>query len=110
MGPAFSWLMETLLLVWLAALAAMILYKMLTGEIRLTGLLAADGTPLSAERVQLLIGTLAALGGYALTVLEASRAAPDTLSRLPDVPTSLLVLFGGSNTFYLASKFFRSQR
>lgn len=109
MPATFVNILEFLLLAWLAAVAGLVAYKMLTGGIRLDGLLSADGTtPVSVERVQLLIGTISAAGGYLIVAVKAAReAAPGTLNALPDFPVSLLVLFGGSSSFYLMSKFIR---
>lgn len=101
--------MEMLLLTWLAAIAFLVLYRMLSGGIRLDGLLAsAPNGPVSPERMQLMIASMIAVGGYVLTTFAAMENSTQSLSALPDVPTELIVLFGGSQTFYLMGKFIRA--
>ena len=60
--------MGMLLLSWLAVLASLVFYRLLTGGILLDGLLArTPNGPISPERMQPMIASLIAVGGYALS-------------------------------------------
>ncbi len=87
---------------WLGGLLAIVLFQMLTRRINLRRLLAAKGqdNPISPERVQLLVFTLAGALGYFLQVAKDHTA-------FPDVPPQLLLILGGSNVLYLTSKWYR---
>ena len=102
-------IVATAIVAWLAAAAAIVGFKLLTGGIETHGLLGENGgdgpTP---ERVQMLIASLIGVGGYGLMVLRANAAAAEPLTILPDVPTSLIVVFGGSQAIYLAGKLNRT--
>jgi len=104
-------LYSVLIVAWLAGVAALIGYRLLSGDIRTDGLLGENGgggsTP---ERVQMLIATLIAVGGYAIMVLDARAEATQALTALPEPPTSLIVIFGGSQALYLAGKLSRKAR
>jgi hypothetical protein len=86
----------------LTALAAIVLYKVMTGGIPLDGLLTGDrsnGTQyLSIGRGQLLLFTLLTAARY----LKQVAANPST--SLPDVPPDMLAMLGGSQLIYLAGK------
>ncbi len=91
---------ETLLFV--GGLAAIIAFRLVTGQINLKGLLwgrRSDGSLyLSAERVQALLATLAIAMTYLLT------AAHSVSGKLPELPAEALELLGLSNVIYLGGK------
>lgn len=97
---------SVLIAAWLAGVAALIGYRLLSGDIRTDGLLG-DGDGPTPERVQMLIATLITVGGYLVTVLDARAEAAQALTALPDPPTSLIVIFGGGQALYLAGKLTR---
>src|SRR5205814_10692473 len=88
-SQAFKWFM----LAWLSALAVLIAYRVLTGQIALQGLLTMDGQRFSPERLQLLLLTVGALVIYAEEALANKK--------MPDVPDGLLTLLVGSHVLYL---------
>ena len=102
--------METLVIfaqfeIWffLAILALLIGYQMLTGRINTKGLLHDKKDKktggISPGRVQLLVLTLAGAGYYLLLTIENGHP-----TEFPEVPEELLALVGGSNLVYLGSK------
>lgn len=90
-------------LVFLTALAAAVVIKILTGSISLDGLLTGDrrdGTGyFSVGRTQLLVFTAIAAISYIRRVISAPAGAS-----LPDIPAGTLAMIGGSQLFYLAGK------
>ena len=95
------------LIVWLTAVAAIVFYRMLSGEIHCDGLLRrAPNEPLDPERIVMLIGTVAAAAYYAATALSTMDGV--SVGKLPDVPDLTLELLGGSQLFYLAGKIART--
>jgi hypothetical protein len=84
----------------LILLAAIVAFKMLTGRIHLSGLLARkqDGGQVSPERIQLLLATMAMGAKYLSSVLHASNGA------MPDVSPNWLYVFGGSSGIYASVK------
>ncbi len=76
-------------------------YRILTGQIRTSGLLAAKGREagISPARIQLLVFTLTGAFYYLTGVLDNP-----TSGELPDIPQQLLLALGGSNLFYAGSK------
>lgn len=84
----------------LAAFAAVLVYKFLSGGITMRGLLCektSDGLgPISASRVQLLLVTLA-MAFYILSQVIETRT-------FPDIPTKFLVILGGSHSIFLGAK------
>ena len=87
-----------------AALAGLVFYKMLTGQINTDGLLNTKFGPgkgnISPERVQLLLMTLGAALYYLMQVPEAPKG------QLPDIPNGWPAALGGSNMLYLGGKFY----
>ena len=82
---------------------ALIVWQMLTGKIKLHGLLADKerGLPMSPARVQALMSTV----GVAFYLLLAAQAnARDGKHEMPTVPSEALLLIGGSNMLYLGIK------
>ncbi|HWA91909.1 MAG TPA: hypothetical protein VG889_17855 [Rhizomicrobium sp.] len=108
--PELASLVEKALLYWLVAMAAVVVWRCVSGRINLAGMLThsdADPRP-TPERVQLLVGFLFATVAYAQLALAATQApGSPTPTALPDVPNELLVLFAGSHSIYLAGKFGR---
>lgn len=92
------------LLAWLAVLAAILAFRMLTGEIPLEGILTTKGEDIDPERLQSILVTCFVLMFFIIEV-------PGALARrsLPDIPQALLVLLGGSNGLYLGGKIARTQ-
>jgi len=83
----------------LGAFFLLIGYRILTGKIKMNGLLSAkdrDGG-LSPARIQLLAFTLTGAFYYVMKVIENP-------TELPAVPQSVLLALGGSNLFYAGSK------
>ena len=93
------------ILFFLVALAATIVFQLLTRHINTDGLLRgkmgnAKGR-LSPERVQLLVTTLGAAMYYVLQVSTATKAGTLTL---PEIPQTWPAVVGGSNLLYLGGK------
>lgn len=87
-------------LCFLFALAAIVGYQILTGQINMQGVLRRkDGTEqTSPERIQLLLATLAAAAHYAGQAMSAPSGT------LPDVDRNWLYLTGGSSGIYVLQK------
>lgn len=87
----------------LGLLLAIVAVRVLTGSINtrrlLHGRLDRGRLYFSPERVQLLVLTLGVATQFVLAVLDAAPA-----HRMPDVPTELLAVVGGSQAFYLGGK------
>jgi hypothetical protein len=92
------------LLAWLAALALIIAYRILRGDISLQGILTTADGSVDPERVQTLLVSFFVLGTL---IIEAPSSA--SRGSLPNVPESLLVLLAGSNSLYLGGKIARTQ-
>lgn len=84
----------------LFALAAVVGFRLLTGQINLQGLLRRKDLSgqTSPERIQLLLATLAAASRY-LTLV--AQAPPGTL---PDMDPNWIYLMGGSSGIYVLHK------
>jgi hypothetical protein len=96
-------------LVWgiLGSAAFILFLKATTGRINLSGLLSAnaDGPGFSASRIQLLFMTLIGAFGYlGLVIDKVGTPCAPTGCALPDPPSEVLLLFGGSQAFYLGAK------
>lgn len=95
------WLARWEVILFVGGLAAIVGYKLMTGQINTRYLLYGtrpDGTRyFSPERVQLLVATLAVAGQYLLTASHASGS-------LPKLPGGTLELLGLSNSVYLSGK------
>lgn len=92
----------------LILLAVTLVWKMLTRQIPLDGLLADknDSRQVSAERVQLLVSTLAVSGAYIVQTMHG------TSGTMPNISPQWLYLMGGSSSIYAgvkAFKFFNSR-
>lgn len=98
--------METMILVFrieiwcfLIGLAALVFYRMLTGTINTTGLLHDKGTSsgFSPGRLQLMVATIVVAFYYIGQALSNN-------GQFPTIPNEMLLILGGSHTFYLGSK------
>ncbi|HEX8238395.1 MAG TPA: hypothetical protein VF574_01510 [Allosphingosinicella sp.] len=97
---AIADIMAGLLAGWLFVVMALILFRMLSGSIVLTGLLKLDSrAPFGLDRLQLMAVTLFFAAGYVVASLY--RGPGD---ELPDIPTPLMLILIGSNGTYLAVK------
>lgn len=85
--------------VFLSALAMTVAYMILVRKINLHGLLHGQNKNFSPGRVQALVATLIAGGGY-LMILSTHNDP----SLLPPIPIEFLAVFGGSHSLYLAEK------
>lgn len=98
-----AWFVEPVVFVFLGALAALIGYRVLTGQINtkylLYGTKKGGGKYFSPERVQLLLFTLGAAMFYLNDVIQHR-----TSGVIPDVPKETLALLGGSHAIYLSGK------
>jgi hypothetical protein len=89
---------KSFMAVWLAALTLLIGYRLLTGRIRLAGVLTADGSAFSPSRLQLLAVTVGGLATYATACLSAKQMLP--------VQGDLVALFAASHAIYLGPKIY----
>lgn len=90
------------ILAFLAATAAIVFYKGLTGGPGLASLLSGtSGGPIHSERLILLLVTLFGAAQY------LSQIAQSTGKSLPDVPAALLAAVAASSGVYLGGKQFR---
>jgi hypothetical protein len=97
---AIADVMTWLLAGWLFLVMALVLFRMVTGSIILSGLLRLEPrAPFGLDRLQLVAVTLFFAAGYFVTSLY--RGPGDSL---PDIPAPLLLILIGSNGAYLAVK------
>ena len=90
----------TVLVVSVLALFAVVGYQMLSGVIKMHGVLSDKATgELSPGRVQLLLATIGGGGFYLFAILGASGTGA-----MPPVPEVLLWATGASNAGYLVGK------
>ena len=93
--------LEIGLIAWLSAFGALLLYKVLTGQISLSGLmLDQPGDRVQADRLQLLVGSIAGTAVYVGLAIKAGG--------FPEIPEWMLTLLGGSQGLYLFGKKMRS--
>ena len=100
-------LVETGLLVWFVLLAALVIGRVLSGEIDATGFLqnvAADGA-VAPERVVSMIALPVIVMTYVLSALHADMSVK---AALPDLSDNMILLLTGGNGLYLAGKIARS--
>jgi hypothetical protein len=81
-------------------LALIVVYQLMTGKINMNGLLhdGSDGD-FSPGRLQLRVFTIGGAFYYFLLVLDNVEQAT-----FREIPNELLLVLGGSNSFYLVSK------
>jgi hypothetical protein len=86
---------------WLLLIIALVVVRVLSGSILLTGLLRLENKmPFGFDRLQLLAVTLLFAAGYIIAALAKGPG-----DALPRIPTPLLLILVGSNGAYVASKF-----
>lgn len=101
-GPAAA--LTVLLSGWFLALALVVFWKLLNGEINVAGMLNDQHGRLSPERVQLIIVTILGAAAYVHEAAVAELAGSAGPPALPDAPLALVVALGGSNAIYLVTK------
>ena len=91
------------ILVFMTGLALIVIYQVLNGTINVNGLLRDKGGDrgFSPGRLQLLVLTILSASYYFLLVLDNPGSA-----KFPPIPAELLLVLGGSNSFFLASKLY----
>ena len=107
--PGAAQALHIVLAIWVAALATLVAFRVLTGGIRVTGLLSDARQRVSPERFQMLAATLAVGVLYATTTLRAG-AFPETPPGMPvldSASTLLVAAIGGSQGLYLLGKLLR---
>ena len=89
----------------LAAIVLVVAHRLLTGSINTKGLLQAktEAGGISPARVQLLMLTGSVALYYLLLVLQSLKTQIQPV-KLPELPSELLFVLGGSHTLYLSSK------
>lgn len=82
-------------------LAAIVFYRLLTGEIITKGLLDDKGSRsgFSPARLQLLVSSVVIAAYYIGTALTNTNTG-----KFPTIPNEMLLILGGSHAFYLGSK------
>lgn len=90
--------------------ASIILYRLSTGGISMAGMLrtGAGTGQIEPERVQLLIGSIAALSYYVSFVLTEATDSQKALKTMPEMPELVVVLLAGGNLLYLGGKIART--
>lgn len=97
--------LETIIL--LAGLMIIVACKVIAGDINLSGLLTVSKDPTQSDapsefspaRAQMLMATL--LGAMYYLIQVINNPSPDTL---PDAPSTLVGVIGGSHAIYLVGK------
>jgi hypothetical protein len=91
------------MIVLLGGLMVVVVLKVFAGGIAMSGLLTVkggkDAASFSPGRVQMLMATLVTAMYYLLQVMNNP-----SVDRLPDVPTGLVGVLGGSHAIYLGGK------
>lgn len=113
-GEAIGVWVQQGLLAWLAALAALAVWKLTRRADLLTGFLVND--PRNAgqrgraepDRVQLMVAFALVVGGYLLEVARTLAAADGAVVHMPDAPESILTMLAGSQAIYVSGKLARS--
>ncbi len=103
------WFARLEVIVFLGGLAAIIAYRLVTGQINTSFLLCTkekDGRhELSPARVQMFLFTLWTAMSYLMQVVDSIQGAtPPEGVVLPDIPLKTLAMLGGSHAIYLGSK------
>ena len=91
---------QVVILAFIVSLFAIVAFRLLSGDIKVAGLLTDKETDtFSPGRLQLLLATV----GGAIFYFSRIASATDQTT-LPPVPTELLVILGASNAGYLGGK------
>jgi hypothetical protein len=91
-GDFLGWFLQA----WLAASAAIVAYRILTGRISLNGLITIDGSRFSPERLQLILITIGILASYTESALSTKS--------MPALPSEFVAVFAASQVLYLGGK------
>jgi len=88
----------------LAGLLLTFLFSIISGRIKLRGLMSEplSGKPAPISRPQMIVSALVAIGSYAATAITDLGLRHD----LPDAPLWLISTFVGSNVVYLGARTF----
>ena len=93
---------QTVFVVFMGAFFAVVVFKLLAGQINTRGLLKdKQNGAFSPGRLQLLVVTLGGAWFYFLKIVNTADSGA-----LPPVPDELLVILGGSNAGYLGGKIY----
>jgi hypothetical protein len=91
------------IIILLGGLMVVVVCKLFTGSVTLSGLLTVKGgdddNTFSPARLQMLMSTMLAGMYYLLQVINSPPS-----NSLPDVPTPLVGILGGSHAIYLGGK------
>ena len=91
------------IIILLGGLMVVVVYKLFNGDVTLSGLLMVKGgdddNTFSPARLQMLMSTVLAGMYYLLQVINNHSS-----NSLPDVPTPLVGILGGSHAIYLGGK------
>lgn len=87
----------------LALLAAVIVWRMLTGGIGVDGLLSDDSGTINPNALQMLLLTLVAAAYYLMKVTPEMGT-----HALPDIPLELLLVYGVSHASFTGPGLFRA--
>lgn len=98
-------LIEWSLASWLAILATVIFYPLLTGRIQTRGLLSDGTVTVAPLQIQLLVSTFS--GGVSYALYASRSMGADTP---PPAPTELIGVTAGSQVSYLIPKILRYPR
>ena len=94
--------LQTVFIVYIGGLIAIITFKLLAGRINTRGLLVDKATQkFSPGRLQLLLVTLGGASFYVLKIVDATNTV-----EMPQVPEIFLLIVGGSNIGYLGGKIY----
>jgi len=100
-------MIAALLMLWLFAVAGIVVFRLLNGTITTCGLLSASGNDsVSPERAQLLVAAVFSAGAYAARAIEEWPRFVSERS-LPEIPPELISIFAGSHIIYLMGKVVR---
>jgi hypothetical protein len=109
--PSASKILAAGLLIWLALLAMLIAVRMLRGDIDAMGMLShkREHDSVAPERVvhMAVFPIVVFYYIHAALALDVSAVAEGTRPSLPDIPSNLLMLLTGTNSFYLLGKLSR---
>ena len=99
---ALTLFVEVTVAFWFAAMASVVLLRLVTGAIPMDGMLKHDRATIGVQfhRLQLLAVTLAMAAGYLVLALGRGHA-----HTLPDVTPPFLLAVAGSHLTYLGNKF-----
>lgn len=102
-----SSIMATVLVMTLILFAAVVVLKILTGEVNTTGMLSTENTDgVAPERLLMLLASI--VGAFAYFSYGLSEGL--TSGKLPEIPDVLVSAMGGGNLLYLSGKIFRIGR